>query len=103
MSVWARAIGGISLVCFLAVLCIGQETRDSDSVHSLRSELAELRSVVNELAKKVEALERQNLPRLEDYSGGPPGAIHSGQPPRRSTGGSRQPNPFLREVPPMFK
>src|SRR6478735_9242360 len=60
----ALLIGTITLASLLNP-CLGQEPTDSPSNEDLRREVAELRATVAELAKRLETMEYQRLPRAE--------------------------------------
>jgi hypothetical protein len=55
----------LALAALGAVPCMASEPADSQSIDELRREVAELRAVVAELTKRLEAFEYQALPRAE--------------------------------------
>src|SRR5437868_60212 len=61
----AILIGLITLGSLIADTCLGQEPTDSSSNEELRREVAELRATVADLAKRLETMEYQRMPRAE--------------------------------------
>lgn len=60
----ALLIGAFALASLLKP-CLGQEPTDSPTNEDLRREVAELRATVAELAKRLETMEYQRMPRAE--------------------------------------
>jgi hypothetical protein len=52
--------------------CRGQELIEQDDTAELRREVTELRSIVNELMKKIDAMEYGRMPRIETTQPQPP-------------------------------
>ena len=65
----AAAVG---LAIVVATPCRGQEPADSEKIAELRREVQELRGLVAELLKKMEAQEYERMPRIENVRIHPP-------------------------------